>query len=229
MVVVALVATMLSNVVATVFEVMHYGILADLDRGVDLRYDEVNDSDIRLLVAYGVEALTYIAAGIAFLAWFHRTYRNLPRLGVWPIRHDVGWAVGAWLIPVFNLVQPKRLFNDAWRGSEPVPGPKQLGAHPHVPAVVHVWWAAWVLVSMLYAIESRIASEVQTLPEQKAATLLAISANVLTVVAGVLAIVVVRMLTERQSEAIERQLATAPPPPPPVPAPPPYAPPSHPM
>jgi Domain of unknown function (DUF4328) len=216
-VIIALVATMLSDVVAAVFEVMHYGILADLDRGVDLSYEKVQGSDDRLLTAGGAQGLSFLAAGIAFLAWFHRVYRNLPRLGTWPLRYDFGWAVGAWLIPVFNLWRPKQLVNDAWRGSEPTPGPKRLEANPHVPRIVHAWWVGWVLASVLSGLGITVGTEAQTLPEQKAATILEIVTAIATFAGALLAIPVVRSLTNRQTEAIERALAAAPPPPPPPP------------
>ena len=215
MVTVALVATMLATVLATVFEVMHYGVLADLDRGKDLSYETVQGSDDRLLGGEGLLGLCFICAGIAFLAWFHRAYRNLPRLGVWPLRYDYGWAVGAWLIPVFNLWRPKQLFNDAWRGSEPAPGLKRLETHPHVPFVVHLWWAAWILGTVLGGVEIVMGSEAQTLPEQKAATIMAMVTYGSYLLTGALAIVVVRKLTRRQSEAVEKALAAGPPPPPP--------------
>lgn len=213
MVIIALVATMLSDVVAAVFEVIHYGILADLDRGEDLSFETVDNSDIRLGVAYGAQALTYLGAGIAFLAWFHRAYRNLPRLGAWPLRFDYGWAVGGWLIPVFNWFRPKQLVNDVWRGSEPVPGPKRLEDNPGVPTILHVWWAAWVLGSALAYADWWVASEAQTLPEQKAGSILALVANGTYLAAGVLAIVVVRRITKRQEAAIAATIAAGPPPP----------------
>jgi eukaryotic-like serine/threonine-protein kinase len=233
-VIIALAATMLSDVVAAVFEVIHYGILADLDRGVDLSYETVQGSDDRLLSAYGFLGLCYVGAGAAFLGWFHRVYRNLPRLGVWPQRFDSGWAVGAWLIPLVNLWQPKRAVNDAWRGSEPTPGPKRLDDHPHVPTIVHVWWAAWVVASLLWVAEVSLGPEAQTLPAQKRETILAIAADTATFVAALLAILVVRRLTKRQSEAVRKALAGWPPqygwapqpwpPPPPPPPPPGYGP-----
>ena len=213
MVIIALVATMLSDVVAAVFEVMHYGILADLDRGKDLSFETVDNSDVRLAAAYGALGLSFIVTGIAFLAWFHRAYRNLPRLKVWTLRYDFGWAVGGWLIPVFNFVRPKQLANDVWRGSEPVPGPKRLEDHPSVPAIVHVWWGVWVIANLLWTAEAWIGDEVQTLPEQKAATILSMCTLAVSFVAAALAIVVVRKLTKRQTRAIETIIAEGPPPP----------------
>lgn len=213
MVIIALVATMLSDVVAAVFEVIHYGILADLDRGEDLSFETVDNSDVRLGIAYGAQALTYLGAGIAFLAWFHRAYRNLPRLGAWPLRFDYGWAVGAWLIPVFNWLRPKQLVNDVWRGSEPVAGPKRLEHNPRVPTVLHVWWAGWVLASVLGTADFWVASEAQTLPEQLAGSILALVADGAYIAAGVLAIVVVRRVTKRQEAAIAATVAAGPPPP----------------
>lgn len=210
MVIIALAVTMLSTVVATVFEVMHYGMLADLDRGIDLSYETVEASDIRLLAGNAFQSLCFICVSIAFLVWFDGAYRNLRRLRVGPLRFDAGWAVGAWFIPGFNLWRPKQIANDVWRGSEPTPGAKRLDAQGRVAFVIHVWWVSWVVACVLTAAEIAVDVGAQTLPEQKAATALGIASNGAYLLCGLLAILAVWRTTKRQSKAIAAAFAADP-------------------
>lgn len=219
-VVVALAATLVANALALAFESIHYAILSDLDRGKDLSYDEVNSSDIRLAISGGLQSLTYVGAFAAFLPWFYRAYRNLPRLGVSRVRYRFGWAIGAWFVPILNLFRPKQIANDVWRGSAPVAGPKRLEDHPGVPAVIHLWWAAWLLASTLGNVDFRLYWNAETLPEQKTSSVVAICAVVSFMVAAALAIVVVRKVTRRQDEAVRVTLQAGPPVPPGYPMPP---------
>jgi hypothetical protein len=212
-VIIALVATMLSDVVATVFEVIHYGIIADLDRGKDLPFDRVNNSDIRRDAGYGLQAVCLTVAASAFIAWFHRGYSNLPRLKVWKLRFDVSWTIGAWFVPVLNLWRPKQIANDLWRGSEPVPGPKRLEDHPRVGYVVHLWWAMWLLGLALLALSSGWGFTAQTLPAQKTAIIVSIVANGVYLLSAAAAIPYVLRMTKRQTAAIEQVIAEGPPPP----------------
>jgi hypothetical protein len=218
-VIVALVVTMVAGVLAAVFEVLHYGILADLNRGEDLSFETVDGSDTRVLAMDVLKSLCQLGAGIATCAWLFRAYGNLRRLGVWQLRYDPAWAVGAWFIPLFNLVRPKQIVNDVWRGSVPEPGPKRLEDHPRVAPVVHVWWAAWVLVSVVTVADLVVYEWSYTLPAQMDATIVSIAADAVFVAAAAIMIVAVRKVTKRQTKAIERALAAGPPVPPPPPAP----------
>jgi hypothetical protein len=207
----ALVATMLANLVAFAIEVHHLGIVNDLDRGVDLSFETVDASDTLVLVGVGLQTLAYITAAALFLVWFHRAYRNLPLLGVRPLRYDNGWEIGSWFIPVFNFVRPKQVADDIWRGSEPRPGPKRLEDGARVPALLHLWWAACCAAWLLALVERVLGYEMQTLPEQRTAVVVALVACGAYVLAAALAIVVVRKVSRRQDAAVSAALAALPP------------------
>jgi hypothetical protein len=207
----ALVATMLVNLVAAAIEIDHLGVVNDLDRGKDLSFETVDASDDLVLIGAALQAIAYVAAATLFLMWFYRAYRNLPRLGTWPLRIDDGWAVGGWFVPLFNFVRPKQVADDIWRGSDPRPGPKRLEDGGPVPALVHVWWGVCCVAWLLAIAERSIGSEAQTLPEQRTGVILTLIACAVYVLAGALAIVVVRRISRRQDAAVEAALAAAPP------------------
>jgi hypothetical protein len=51
-----------------------------------------------------------------------------------------GWSVGAWFIPLFNLVRPKQIIDDAWRSSSPT-----ISRSQSPPWWCHVWWGVFLI------------------------------------------------------------------------------------
>ncbi len=82
------------------------------------------------------------------IAWTSRLYRNLSALGVGRLRYTEGWAIGAWFIPFFNLVRPKQILNDIWRGSGPADG--EHWRDRAVTPLLHWWWGLWILAAVLW-------------------------------------------------------------------------------
>jgi hypothetical protein len=94
-----------------------------------------------------LQAGAYLLTSVGFLVWFHRAYTNLRALGMEPLPHTPGWAVGAWLVPLLNLVRPKRMMNTIWQGSDP-DRPRtndSFRRNGQVHALVHWWWAVLLL------------------------------------------------------------------------------------
>ncbi len=87
-----------------------------------------------------------------FVWWFARAYRNLSVLGVRGLRHAPAWAVGAWFVPLVNLVVPKELVDDLFRGSDPDVALLSTGwRHQSVSWRVHAWWFALLAAIALLA------------------------------------------------------------------------------
>jgi hypothetical protein len=100
-------------------------------------------------VLSSVTVITFGLAALVWIAWLHGMHGNLrafPALGL--PRHAQGWAIGGWFVPLLNLVRPKQMMDDAWRGSDPTlnrPGAR----HPvDVPWYFHLWWMSCLLVCL---------------------------------------------------------------------------------
>ncbi|MDQ0696330.1 hypothetical protein QF048_002772 [Streptomyces sp. W4I9-2] len=171
--------------------------------GPGLRAQELYDR------AGTVQTAAFLATGVLFIIWFHRTRRNAEVFEPGVQRMGPGWAVGGWFVPIANLWFPYRVASGIWEAS--------VRLHPDggwrtVPkTVLNLWWGGWI-VSVL---ASRIAVsqwDRAREPEQisDAAALVA-AADALDLVAAVLAIVFVRAVTRMQVErAGIRQAATVP-------------------
>jgi hypothetical protein len=146
------------------------------------------------------EIVLFLAAGIAYIAWFRRARANLPRLGAIGLRWGTGWAVGAWFIPFVSLVMPKSIHNDIWRASDPdLPWPAQRDAWNRlpVPAPHHVWWATFLVASLLETMGSRLA-DADDLGTIRAGAFMWALASLLWILAAALVVPIVLALTARQ-------------------------------
>jgi hypothetical protein len=167
------------------------------------------------------EGIVLLVAAVLFLLWFRRAYRNLEALGARRLRFSGGWAVGAWFVPLLSLVRPKQLLNDVWRASDPGLPLDEDGSwrRQPVPSVLTWWWLAFLAsmatraittesfhtlaVLMTFGLLNRPLDQVQ--PTSGIQGL----ADLLTVVAGLLALRVVRMTTARQEARASRLAASA--------------------
>jgi hypothetical protein len=184
----------------------------------------------------GLGGLALLVSAAVFIAWFYRSYKNLRRLGVQNMRYRLGWAIGAWFVPILSLFRPKQIANDIWRGSE---RGVEVGAQwrqVEVPSLVHWWWGLFLAQGLLLEIGQRLTGAGYSkltsfgegslstgLSQIKSGTALDILGALTGIAAVVVAIMVVSQITKRLDVVREDALAAdsvAPPPPPPVMAPP---------
>jgi uncharacterized protein DUF4328 len=182
--------------VVTVLNAIHLSILdADSFAGSEA----VAASDDRLAAGGAALVATFLVSTLLWLAWFHRAYRNLESLEPIAPRFGTGWAVGAWFVPILNLFRPKQIANDIWRGTDPEPPRGRAWTDRPVAPLVHWWWVSWLVASVLGNLSARLLSDARTLGQERAAVLLDIAAGISYVVAGVLAVLFVRAVTEREA------------------------------
>ncbi|BDI28581.1 hypothetical protein CCAX7_006320 [Capsulimonas corticalis] len=145
------------------------------------------------------EASSFItlAAGVVFLVWIHRLYKNLTALGIANLRHSPGVAVIMFILPFINLYKPIVIVREIWRATSPqatlsiVKG--RWTETPSTP-LIGFWWIAYLcynLVNTLIAVNSSN-SQFETAPYEVGAAL--------SVLSGTLLAVLALMLTERQEQ-----------------------------
>jgi hypothetical protein len=101
----------------------------------------------------------YIAiaiSGVCFIIWFRAAYSTLEDAGV-HLRFSRGWSIGSWFVPFLNLVRPKQIANDIWRGSQAVDNafsggsPSDLQTQS-VSGMVHWWWGLYLAGSAIFGV-----------------------------------------------------------------------------
>ena len=172
-------------------------VLERLAAGEDVPPDEIAASDERYGWSGTLQMATYLLAVILWLVWFHRAYANSPKLAATDRRFGTGWAVGAWFVPILNLFRPKQIANDIWRASDPdPPAGVPFGDWP-VSMLVHVWWAAWLVFSLVSNFATRFLFRAETVEDQRTAVSATMGADQISILAGLLAVAVVVAMTRR--------------------------------
>jgi hypothetical protein len=179
------------------------GVLALALVGLDIAYlSALNNGDATGLgdlqaLGYVIQLAVHVLGAGIFLAWFYRAYSNARVLGVPFLRHDRGWAVAAWFVPIIALFWPKRMANDAWRASDPdMPRNDPNWLSRPVAPLVHWWWAAWLVTNFADNVWARL--DATTVDEERMATIVAIVGDAAGFAAAVLCILFIRRLTARE-------------------------------
>lgn len=163
---------------------------------------QANAADHRVHILALASLGLYLLTGIVFIMWFRDAYINVGRMGVTGLRWSSGWAVGAWFVPFLNLVRPKAITNDIWRGSDPKfpAGSTVAGWDESPPALYQVWWGMWILADILGLVAYRVFAGASTPDALRTGSHLLIVSDAVDVIAAVLALLVVRSLFSRQRE-----------------------------
>lgn len=137
-----------------------------------------------------------LAAALAFAGWLFVRYRALEGR-----RRSPGWALGSWLVPGLNLVEPYRIVREIHAGGRP---------QQRAPWLLFGWWCSWLLYLVLLigviAAEGRASGYLSAGDAQKAfeqgllSTRLAVGVAAASALAAVLGAAVV-VATERRISA----------------------------
>lgn len=116
-------------VLARVFDLLDRGERFELTEAeVDRWIGQVEDVG-------GVIGLTALVAFVSLVTWLSRSVDNTPPLGGGVARRGPRWAIGAWFIPIVNVVMPALILRDLARRIHP-----ELGGRSWL---VLAWWLTY--------------------------------------------------------------------------------------
>jgi hypothetical protein len=201
------------DLVAALSDLAEIRLVDRLAAGRAVTIEEATASDTRQRAIGLIQFGTSIVTGVVFIVWLYRAYSNLLALGAVRLRFARGWAIGGWFVPIWGLFRPKQIVNDAWRGSEPaLPASyEDVWARP-VPPWWQAWWLSFLSAYWLALAALRVTVRGDTLEEFRRGSLLIFWSDLLSGVAGIVAIFVVRAITRRQEERAAMLFSVPPPP-----------------
>lgn len=127
--------------------------VADVFRAVALRDHYLHPTDASLHRS-GLVSMIFVylmtLTTVLFLVWLARSRRTAQELSPEAAVPSPGWTIGAWFIPVVNLVAPRRIVLDIGRAGS-------ASWEKRDTALVNLWWAAWVAHALLLVLASRVA------------------------------------------------------------------------
>jgi hypothetical protein len=187
--------------------------ISDLIDGKIVSYDHLDSAVKSQSIVGTVFGGVEIVAAILFLVWFYRAYRNLLRLGMPDPRFSLGWAVGGWFIPIFNLIRPKSIANDVWKGSAAAAA-GDLGGWRSAPIakLVHWWWGVWIAAVLIsfgairfhaaVTTEDLLAATTSSLSDERTRLYISQGSVLLSAVAAVLGALFVIRVSRMQEDAL---------------------------
>lgn len=190
-------ACVLLSVISIGSALLQVRLLGRIDAGETVSDSETETNDL----VYGgialVQTVVYLAAAVVWLMWLHSAYSNLFLVGRRTADETPGWAVGYWFIPFLNLFRPYRIVKELWLRSTDMNVEPSVKDQP-APSLVSVWWGVWILGSIVGRLLSRRMLKAETVDSLIEATWIGMVDDLITILAGILAILVVRRIQQFQ-------------------------------
>jgi hypothetical protein len=167
-----------------------------------------NDADDFVSGSAAFYGLTQLAIVVLFIVWQFRVAKNNEALDRPRPRFGPGWSIGAWFIPLANLVIPVMIMQDLWRGATPsTPRGDPAWRAAKGSWLVGVWWTAWLISLLRYGGSNAAFHDDGSLDDLRNSNVVALVGVVATAVAAVLAACVVWTLSRRQLDTLRTQRA----------------------
>jgi hypothetical protein len=163
----------------------------------------LQDADDAISAASGIYTIIRVAIFVVFIIWLWRGAKNaLDVLGREAPAFTPGWSIGSWFIPLANFVIPVMIVQGLWRASAPGTGPGTAWRKTKGSVLVGFWWAAFLL-SIVSAFS---VGDDGKLDDVKSADGVVSLGALGSLVAAILAILVVVQLTRRFDERRAEEL-----------------------
>lgn len=195
-----LVIGMLTDIMGVGSGYMELNLYKRIQAGQAVTDAEIDQSDQRQVLIGLLQMGVYFVTVILFLMWFHRAHRNLPSLGAKHLKFSPGWAVGGFFVPFLNLVRPYHVMKEVRAGSDPstVGGSASWGS-----ALVGLWWTGWIVMGIVSQISFRMSINAEQIQSFISANQVTLAADVISIPAAILALLVVRGIDADQQSRHE--------------------------
>jgi hypothetical protein len=139
-----------------------------------------------------------IATIVFFLVWEYRAFSNLSALKARNVEFSPGWAVGWWFIPLANLIKPFQAVRELWNESDPDFEEEAgfLNVAGGTPAIIGFWWAFFLVSGFLGRIADKLIDADGNISNEFPIVFLI--ASIFQIAAAVLALIIVKNITQRQ-------------------------------
>jgi len=201
------VALILASLVAIGSDGAEIALLDRAISGEPVSTAEIEANDSRQAGVSLLVIAVWVVAAVVFIRWLYAAYKNVATFGL-RLRFRPGWAIGAWFVPILNFWRPKQIANDIWRGSDATLAKHLDPWSQPVPALIWLWWAAWIVGLFLSRGAFRSSFSASTAEEFRTAAIVDIVGLAIEITGAVLAILFVRRATARQEACAAAARAT---------------------
>ncbi|MEO6811754.1 MAG: DUF4328 domain-containing protein [Isosphaeraceae bacterium] len=176
--------------------------------GQAITEEEAQFNDARINGVEGLQALTALATGLAFVMWSYRARHNLPALGATNLKYSPAWMVWGWFVSIFSFFRPIQAIGEVWRESRPHPDPDSpdfpLPPGARYPGLLVAWWTCMIFWFIVPNLRNLARVTAQSNAELRNMTWLILGLDLIGCAACILGIALVRGLTARQGDQHRR-------------------------
>jgi hypothetical protein len=150
-----------------------------------------------------VEIGVSLACAVVFLMWFQRAYKNLHTVRYQPLEFTPGWAIGGFFVPFINFVRPYRIMKEICAGSTSLAEEPERRAEALTSLLIQVrwWWMLFLSDSAISNAAARTMMKAEALDEILTAEWIDFGSELLSIPAAIVALLLVRRVTEVQERA----------------------------
>lgn len=155
---------------------------------------QLEASDVRTGMLALIQLGLFIGLALFWCLWKYRMHKNLDALGSHNTNFSHGWAVGWYFVPFLNLARPYQVMQEIWFESGGLPSP-----------IVGGWWAMLIVDNVITRVSTSMATAAQRGQDISAyitAGNAQIAAHLASLVAAVLAMLVVHKVSQMQQEKL---------------------------
>lgn len=180
--------------------------------------EEFQSSQDRSRLLWLLTVFMVVFVAFPYLSLLHRASRNLLPLKSQGQKHTPEWGVLHHFIPIMNFFRPGQVMMELYKGSDPEVSTEDESAWKkagQVRAIVFLWWILWIAGWIFNPITVPRFVNAQSLEELISANDLLILSDVLLIVLGVVAVLMLRQLHYWQEMRFSKigPITVSPPPP----------------
>jgi len=156
-----------------------------------------------------LQFIALVTAAICFIQWFRQAYLNVAIVTGRANTHNPKWATWGFFVPVLNLFRPQQMMREIWDGTYArwVEEPSRTVKASPPRDLVNLWWGAFIVTSVVGNLVGRLSWRATTAQQTLAVTSLYLIADSVHASAAVIAIAVVRGVTELQRPLLAERAA----------------------
>lgn len=180
----------------------------NLESGGVLYYDESSIEYFLISISQLLYVIVFFVSLIIYLIWIRQAYRNLYSLQLKPTEYSSAWAIGAYFVPILNLVRPYTMMKEIWFGSQPVSvetnfHSSELHFGLSSSGFLKLWWGA-VLFDQFITIRSlRFGMKAESYQQILVSYWIDLISGVTGIVVLIILLYLIQTINEWQSEKYE--------------------------
>lgn len=148
-------ASIVTGLIAVSFDVSRVVLVARVSHGEQITRNEAETSDAFQRNIALIQAGLYVVAGVVFLAWLYRAYKNVNAFGAESLTSSPGSALISFFVPMLNLYLPAVAVSELWKASDPAITAGEAWQQARHSRLVIIWWLvilAWGIARVIQSI-----------------------------------------------------------------------------